>query len=235
MIDDIKVVVSGYDHEFIVGNNDVRPLNIARENTRVCENKENLGFAKAHNKIATIAKGEVLCLLNPDVYAPSENFTSLCDGFTNSEVGIMAPQIMTPSGSVQPWSFGNEITPLEILRTNIIKNTHHDKPTRKEMVDWVTGAAFMIRKEVFEKIGGFDEKFFLYYEDVDLCRRVRQNGYTVEINPEVKITHEKGQSSSDQKRQKKHYFASQHHYLKKNYGTAIAQTMKVLRKVTHRV
>jgi len=102
-------------------------------------------------------------------------------------------------------------------------------------VDWVSGGAFAIKKDLFEKIHGFDENFFMYFEDVDLCRRASSVGGKILYLPQFTIRHFGGQSYDDTRKQKVEYYQSQDYYLKKHFSRASAFFIALLRKVLRKV
>ncbi len=102
-------------------------------------------------------------------------------------------------------------------------------PNVKKRVDWVTGAALAVRGEAFRATGGFDENFFMYFEDNDLCMRIRKAGFTVDLCPESEIIHIGGKSlKSDQKRSDI-YFKSQDYFFRKHYGIVGTALVKLIR------
>ncbi len=116
----------------------------------------------------------------------------------HSDVAILGGPLHNPDGSDQP-SIGKFYTPLNatlfllgLQRFGIIDKN----PTAISQVDWVKGALFMIRKEIFEKLGGFDDNIFMYAEDMELCFRAKKAGYKVSFYPEVNIIHEEQGSSN---------------------------------------
>jgi GT2 family glycosyltransferase len=96
-------------------------------------------------------------------------------------------------------------------------------PAISQPVDWVSGASFMIRREAIERVGMFDETFFLYFEEVDLCRRVRAAGYSIHFVVESSVCHVSGVSTGmtkPRRRMPEYWFASRRHYLRKFHGAA---------------
>ncbi|HQA64130.1 MAG TPA: glycosyltransferase family 2 protein [bacterium] len=193
-------------------------------------NQENLGFAKANNQALKRAKGEYILILNPDTKLPSNSLAQALEFMTNRQtIGIMGCQLLNSDGSVQPsirrlptwWP----IFLLLIKAPKIFKNikavnhylaTDFDYSTEQE-VEQVMGAFMLIKKEVFDKVGLFDEKFFIWFEEVDLCRRVRQAGYKIWYTPNLKIIHYGGASFTQQKLIKKQwlFFKSAWYYFRK--------------------
>jgi GT2 family glycosyltransferase len=169
-------------------------------------NKDNLGFAKACNQGAKLSLGEQFLFLNPDTIARSEQIQKISEYLDmHPDVGVLGPKILYPDGSLQ-LTCGQvprlRWTIFEALRLSRISSKlfggyrymswGHD--TTRE-VGWVSGACLIIGRELFYNVGGFDENFFLYGEDADLCLRVGWKGFKVVYWPEVCIIHLEGQSS----------------------------------------
>ena len=187
------------------------------------ESKKNSGFGQANNQAAKIAIGDILFFLNPDTLIKENIFQKIIETFEqDSKIGIVAPQLILPDNSLQPWAFGKEGGILGIIK-NKFKNS---LPTE---IDWVSGAALAIRRDIFEKINGFDEKFFMYFEDRDLCLRVKKFGYKAVVLPDAKIIHFGGKSSGGDKQRKKLYYQSQNYFWQKHYGFLRSILMRSVR------
>ena len=113
----------------------------------------------------------------------------------DQRIGIVGPLFVDSAGEIQLNCFGTQRTPFSTIGKKIFGR---GKPSAGEdeifETDWVSGGAMMVRRNVFEKIGGFDERYFMYFEDVDLCLRAKKLGYKVAVNPKVRIFHESGKS-----------------------------------------
>ncbi len=205
---------------------------------RLILNKENVGFGRANNQGIEIAKGKYILFLNSDTIVKEKSLQNLI-GFLNKneKIGILGAKLILKDGSIQPWAIGYNPNILKALlekplgflgkyfaHNKWFKNLsypftlrfwEHDKI--KE-IDWVTGAALLIRKSVLNKIGGFDPSFFLYFEDVDLCFRARKAGYKVLFYPEAEIIHFGGGSITSSSKQKEIYYQSQKYFYKKHYS-----------------
>lgn len=195
------------DFEIIVVDNastDGSPEMVKKEFPKVklvC-NKENVGFAGANNQGAKLASGDLLLLLNSDTVIIDDTVKTLAHFINETENTAVCPLILNEDRSVQKdpcyLRFPSPATALfyynKILRQISVKifpsilfsTTNFEKPTE---IDQLPGAALMIRKEVFEKIGGLDERFPLYFEDTDLSFRLKKKGYKLMVVPEVKIIH----------------------------------------------
>ncbi|HEY6435350.1 MAG TPA: glycosyltransferase family 2 protein, partial [Ignavibacteriaceae bacterium] len=173
------------------------------------ENKINIGFGKANNQGLAIAKGNYILFINPDCIVSENTFDKMISFFeSNSVCGLAGCKILNSDGTLQlacrrsfpgPWTSFTKVTGLSNLfpKSKIFARynlTYLDENKTHE-VDAVSGSFMMIRKEVYGKTGGFDEQFFMYGEDLDLCYRVQKNGYKVYYMHETQIIHYKGEST----------------------------------------
>ena len=163
---------------------------------------KNVGFGAGNNLGAKIATGEYLFLHNPDVVVSPESIRKMTDFMEkNPDIGLIGPKLIYSSGKVQEscrrlMGFFDLVLNrtflgrLPIFKERVSKylmgDFDHDKI---QDVDLLTGAAMFIRRNVFEKIGGFDKRYFLFMEDFDLCRKVRAAGKRVVYYPEVALEH----------------------------------------------
>jgi N-acetylglucosaminyl-diphospho-decaprenol L-rhamnosyltransferase len=197
------------DFEIVVVDNDnVEPPELP-SSVRLIRNKQNAGFARAHNRGIAASTGEIVVLINPDTVM-EKNFFEPLEGFfeENPKVGIAGPRIVDSDGNLQ-LSARREISALSGLlgRTSILTRlfpksslvksqfpavTDQSHPTP---VDWVSGACMVIRRDTLREVGPLDERFFMYFEDADLCRRTRAAGWLVYYLPHVEIIHQTGASS----------------------------------------
>lgn len=201
---------------------------------RLVDNKSNVGFGSAANRGAKYARGRILLFLNPDTRAEEDFFSKLLEEFDRNErMAILGPRLYTFMGRIQEWSAGCEVTFWDLLRNNagIPKSKKVWESSVKREAHWVSGAALAIKKEVFKNLGGFDENFFMYFEDIDLCKRARALEKKVYYYPELSILHAGGGSRMREKNRKIIYYASQEHYFEKYYGRVGAIAVKFLRKI----
>lgn len=163
------------------------------------ENTSNVGFAKGCNLGAKYAKGDYFLFLNSDAEFLQNPLPEMVKTFEEfPHAGIVGGLLYNPNGSLQR-SFGKFYT-LERVGVMLfggdsaeLKRYHS---TTISETDWVSGGFMMIRKDVFEKVNGFNESYFMYIEDMDLCYRVKKLGFQVLINPRVSVKH-LGQGSSN--------------------------------------
>jgi len=168
----------------------------------------NIGFAGGHNLNFRYAKGRFFMPLNSDTVVHPRAIRNLVEFMKeNPSVGISGPKLLNPDGSLQ-YSCRRFPTPQAALFRNTIlgkwfpKNRYAREYLMQDWphdevkdVDWVSGAAICVRRELFERLGGFDERFFMYLEDVDLCYRAHQSSYRVVYLPTAVITHAIGRST----------------------------------------
>lgn len=169
------------------------------KNFILIKSKDNLGFGKGCNLGAKSAKGEYLLFLNSDTEIEDEGFIKMTEFMgTNSSVGILGGRLKNPDGTRQA-SAGSSYTFWNVFflllgfeRLGFLRKS----PTKTEKVSWVSGACMMVRKNVFEKIGGFEKELFMYMEDVDICFRARKMGYETYFFPDINLRHKELGSSN---------------------------------------
>lgn len=173
---------------------------------KLIKSSENLGFSKGNNKAAKEAKGEYLFFLNPDTEVNKSIFDELVNFYESTpNAGIIGPKLIMADGKIQP-SVKKLPTILGAIEEYIfsIKNAYNQYvPDGKGSVEveMIYGAAILIRRDLFEELKGFNEKFFLYYEDADLCKRIRELGKKIYYYPKVSLKHLVGATKSENKYQ----------------------------------
>ncbi len=169
------------------------------KNCLLIENKTNDGFSKGVNKGAEEAKGEYYLFLNNDTIVKDRGIWDMMQYMqSHSEVSILGGKLSNVDGSDQP-SVGKFYMPTQVtlLMLGLQKYDIIDKnPEKIAEVDWVKGGLLMIRNAVFKKLHGFDEKIFMYTEDMELCYRAKLNGYKTFFYPSVHVLHEETGSSN---------------------------------------
>jgi len=173
------------------------------------DNKTNVGFGKANNQGLAVAKGEYILLINPDTVVSEDTFEKMIAFFnSHPEAGLAGCKILNSDGSLQlacrrsfpgPWTSFTKVTGLSTLFPNSrlfakYNLTYLDENKTYE-VDAISGSFMMMKKEVYEKTGGFDEQFFMYGEDLDLCYRIKKAGFKVYYVHTSRIIHYKGEST----------------------------------------
>ena len=180
-------------------------------NLKLIRLETNLGFGAANNIAAKKAVGDILLLLNNDTITTSSFIDRIEKEFRNdSSIGIIGPRIYNRDGSLQ-LSYGRFPSILVEVIDKIIYRLvdKKNKPvssylmkrySKRKFTDWVTGAALFIRKDLFLSINGFDESFFMYFEDKELCKRVKDSGKKVAYIPDVSLIHLRGGSADGPKK-----------------------------------
>ncbi|MGB9696168.1 MAG: glycosyltransferase family 2 protein [Ignavibacteria bacterium] len=167
----------------------------------------NRGFSHANNIGVTKAKGEYLLFINPDTLVKSDFLGSLIKAFAGEKFGAVGCKLYFPDGVFQLsfWkevNFCNEIRnkrdekKFEMRDLKFIHKVETEYSKIRE-VDWVSGACMLIRKNVFNSIQGFNERYFLYYEDADICKRLRRLNLPIYFYPYSEIIHYKGKNVND--------------------------------------
>ncbi len=200
------------------------------------ENSENTGFAKANNMGLKIARGKYLLLLNPDTLVSEDTFTKMFAFFDSyPDAGLATCKMIGSDGNLQPacrrsfpdlWTSFTKVTGLSTLfpksklfaRYNL---TYLDENQTYE-VDAISGAFMMMKREVYEKIGGLDEEFFMYGEDLDWCFRVQKAGYKVYYYHDTQIIHYKGESTRRSSlNETRVFYEAMHIFVKKYFSYSV--------------
>ena len=201
----------------------VARITAAWPQVRLIRNPDNRGFAAANNQGIAASTARVVLLLNSDTQIPAgtlERLVSFLDAHPGA--AACAPQLRSADGSVQPFAFGGDPTPLYLSRRRwfaLFGRSLHDWNTDLvQEVDWVSGACLMARREAIEQVGPLDETMFMYFEDNDWCLRFRRRGWKVFYVPDVSITHLGGRSAARGADAVRSYDESLRHFYRKHYG-----------------
>ena len=200
-----EIIVVDNDSE----DNSVEAIRSKHPEVILVENKKNLGFGAANNIGLEKSTGKYILFLNPDTIVRQNTFSTMIKFFEeNPSAGLAGCKILNPDGSLQlpcrrsfpgPWTSFTKLTGLSTIfpKSKLFAKynlTYLDENETYE-VDAVSGAFMMIRREVYDKIGGFDPIFFMYGEDLDLCYRTQKEGYKVFYVHSTEIIHYKGEST----------------------------------------
>lgn len=207
---------------------------------RVIANSENVGFTRGNNQALALAQGRYLFLLNPDTELRPGALQTLYDfAEANPRAGIIGPQLFYGDGSVQSSRRRFPTLATAFLESTILQQwfPRHRVLTRYYMndtrddatqpVDWVNGAAMFVRRAVYDQIGGLDEGFFMYSEELDWCYRAKQAGWEIFYLPSAQITHFEGKSSEQVVAQRDIYFhSSKVRFFRKYRGAFVAEILR---------
>ncbi|MGH9178757.1 MAG: glycosyltransferase family 2 protein [Acidimicrobiales bacterium] len=182
-------------------------LAAADAEARIVDTGANLGYGTAANRGAAAATGRALLVCNSDVVLEPGAVKALVERLeVGAAVGLVGPRIENPDGSLYPSprrfpdvpvAAGHAFLGLVAPRnrfTRCYRMLDWDHTTTRS-VDWVSGACFLARREAWDAVGGFDQAYFMYVEDVDLCWRAHRAGWDVVFEPEARVVHAQGVSS----------------------------------------
>ena len=162
----------------------------------VVVNAQPRGFAANHNAAFARCRTPFFCIANPDIRLPADPFPPLIRSVADDRVGVAGPLVRNPAGGVED-SARRFPTPSILLRKLLSDRPAPDYPVDQGPVevDWIAGMFMFFRSETFRALGGFDEAYFLYYEDVDLCRRLHREARTVIYDPACEVVHDARRAS----------------------------------------
>ena len=185
--------------------------------TTLVRNASNVGFGRGVNQAVALSKAPLILLVNPDcrlVPGALGRLRSVLSG--EPACAVVGPCILDPDGGVQGSARGDPdmltgifgrtaalraVVPfLPVARRNVVAEEAVRGGAQSVVVDWLSGACALMRRDAFLDAGGFDERFFLYWEDADLCRRLRGRGYHVRYVPGATAVHQVGRSSRTARR-----------------------------------
>ncbi len=214
-----------------------------RDNFRLIENKKNLGYPAGNNQAIKVAHGQYILLLNSDVIIKELNFDKVLNYLDeNKNIGVLTVKVLLNNGQIDPashrgfptiWNsfcyflkleklfsrvpFLNKVFCGYHLTWNNLNSIHE--------IDSPNGAFYLTRKDILDKIGGFDEHFFMYGEDLDLSYRIKRLGYKIVYYPHYQVTHLKyvsGLKKDDivtKKTTKKYFFEAMKIFYQKHYAS----------------
>ena len=181
-------------------------------NARLHRNARNLGYAKAVNQGLALTEGPLVLVMNPDCYLLPGALLAMTQAMAaHPDCAVVGPCVLNPDGTIQGSARGDPdmMTGLfgrSTLLTRTFPKTRSARAnvraealiTSRESapeVDWVSGACMLVRRDAVERVGGFDERYFLYWEDADFCRRLREAGYSIRYVSAARAIHYVGVSS----------------------------------------
>lgn len=206
----------------------------ARPQVQLVVSADNRGFAAANNRGLALTKTPFVLFINPDtLVTPPDAIQGLIEFMTaHPQAAAAAPRLRWPNGAIQPYAFGSDPTPAYIIRRalyrHLLRRPMHDwQSAEAQQVDWVSGACLLARTGALKEIGGWDESFFMYFEDNDLCRRLRLAGWQVWHAPLASIVHKGGQADYADSQRRRAYYAGLLHYLRKHVHPLAAAALGI--------
>jgi GT2 family glycosyltransferase len=237
-----------YNYEVIMiennsGDEIVKHVNKYYPQVKTIDNKDNVGFGSGHNKAISVAEGEYILILNPDAILGSDSIERLLQAASLEPIlGILAPKLTFPDGRLQrsahrrmpAWQSHfvhyNFLLFTFIQRRNIEYDyTLFDIQSHDQRLyaKHVMGAVMLMRRDVFINIGRFDETFFMYLEETDMCLRLQKLGRTIIYEPSIKVVHALGASTAENElgQGSPMYLQSIYHYFHKHKGMPYTQIL----------
>lgn len=208
--------------------------------------QENVGFPRGNNLGLERANGRFILLLNPDTIVHGDALARMVSYLQqNPAVGVVGPQLLNDDGSVQSsrrcfptlWTALFESTWLQPLAPQAVLDHYYARDVgdgATAVVQWVMGACLMTRQEVVAQVGGLDEAYFMYSEELDYCRRIHEAGWQVVYYPEAQVTHLSGKSSEQAVTQRHINFnRAKLRYFRKYHGRFAATVLRLFLLVSY--
>ncbi|MBI4301728.1 MAG: glycosyltransferase family 2 protein [Chloroflexi bacterium] len=204
-------------------------------------NSTNRGLPAAYNQGINLSRGRYILLMNADTEVVEDALFVMADYLAHHpRVGMVGPQLLNSDGSVQSSRRRFPTLATAFIESTILQRYLYSLPLLKRYycddqlpqlvqdVDWLVGAFLAIRRETVKQVGGLDEGFFMYFEEVDWCHRIKDAGWQIVYLPTAKIVHHYGRSSDqDLLRRQIHFNASKCRYVRKYYGKKWERFLKV--------
>lgn len=234
-----KIEYDNYDVVVVDNNSSGDDVKIIKEKfgdfvKEIIVAKDNLGFSGGNNlgiKYSLNNSTDFILLLNNDTVVEPDFLGKLLDSFgSNENVGIAAPKINYYDNPDIVWTAGGKISKIRGSGFAYSDKKESEIENKEKVVTFASGCCLLIKREVFEKAGFFDEKFFLYVEDTDFCYRTVKAGYKIIVSPHSKIFHKIGRSVSIDLKQLPLYYTTRNRlfFAKKNfYGFHLITTIYI--------
>lgn len=186
---------------------------------RLVENATPKGFGANHNAALQLAKGDWFCVMNPDIRLPEDPYPLLVEEIERLQAAVIAPAVLSPTGQFEdsirrfptPFSLAGKMLGRSDGRYPFAVGDETFAP------DWVGGMFMLFRAVDYRRVGGFDEGFFLYYEDVDICARLWKADRRVLACPKVQVIHDARRASRRNLRYMRWHVRSMARYLRKHW------------------
>jgi len=233
----VQAAITNLDAEIImVDNNSPDDSCDMMRNTfpeiQLIANKENVGFAKANNQAVKVAKGEYVCILNPDTIVAEDTFTQLLQFADATEnLGSVGCKLIDGSGTFLPESKRNIPTPMVSVK-KILGNKNSGYYSEVHIneigkVDILVGAFMLMKRDVYTVVGGFDEDYFMYGEDIDLSYKIKKAGFQNYYYGKTTVIHYKGESTLKDKTYAKRFYGAMQLFYKKHFKRNLVYDLAV--------
>lgn len=224
---EIIIIDNNSEKRFSLSKNDEKKIKV-----KIIQNKTNVGYGAGLNQGSRIAKGEFLLLTNPDtLFGPFSIEKMISRIKKDKKIGMIGPQILHTDNTIAKTISGTPLLPGGLFAFSFLNKLFPNNKYSKKyylssydrsiehFVGTVGGACMSMRKEVYEKVGGFDERFFLFFEESDICLRLKKLGYKILYFPESKIIHLGAKSMRDKEFIQKEFEKSRFKFFQKYHGT----------------
>lgn len=196
----------------VLTQNTSDPVALASANpacpVEVIVNSRHRGFGANHNAAFERCSTPYFCVCNPDIRLPADPFAPLLSALSDPRVAVAGPLVRSPAGRVED-SARRFPTAASLLKKAFTDTRQPDYPADRgaTQADWLAGMFMLFRSAAYRAAGGFDEAYFLYYEDVDLCHRLRASGASVVFEPGAEVVHDARRASRRNPRLALHHLA----------------------------
>jgi N-acetylglucosaminyl-diphospho-decaprenol L-rhamnosyltransferase len=189
-----------------------------RRGAEIVVNAQPRGFGANHNAAFGRCNAPYFCVVNPDIRLNMDPFPALVSALQPANGGVAGPRVCDPEGRTED-SARRFPTIGRLLSKLVAGPVGSEYPVDRGLqeVDWVAGMFMLFRSDAFREVGGFDERFFLYYEDVDICRRLRLRGRRCLYQPEASVIHDARRASRRDLRLMRIHVSSAARYLTRRY------------------
>jgi len=251
-LNSIKKAIGKYSYEIIIVDNDSPkklPTNLLKNTElKVIYSAKNIGFGKAANLAAKKAQGQYLLVTNPDVIFGENSIKKLIEeAGLEKKLGALAPQQLDTHGNILQSIGGAPFLPDGLFVFSFINKLFPQNKyskrywlpdldrTKKQEVETLGGACILFPKMVFLKLKGFDPRFFMYFEEADMCYRIRKLNLKLIYLPTAKITHLVGRSTQDKKFIQKTFEKSRYKFFEKYHGILPAILAELFLRLSSRI
>jgi len=226
-LESVEVAIANIDAEIIVVDNNssdgsCQMVKSLFPKVDLIENNDNLGFSKGNNIGVSKARGEFICILNPDTVLADNTFSVLLDFYENQiKPGIVGCRLIDGTGHFLPESKRNIPEPIVALKKLLGRPYSYYANQVEEFgfgeVPVLVGAFMLVKKSIYEEVGGFDEDYFMYGEDIDISYSTLKAGYKNYYNGTTSIIHYKGESTLKDANYAKRFFGAMQLFYKKHF------------------
>ena len=207
---------------------------------QVIANEINKGFTGANNQGLAVSRGRYLLLLNPDTEVVGDALVAMVrHGDEHPQVGALGPQLCYPDGSLQSSRRRFPTMATALVESTIVQGWWPDNRVLRryymadtsdeatQLADWLVGACLLVRRQVHDEVGGLDEGFFMYSEELDWCRRIKDSGWEIVYLPSAVVIHHEGKSSEQVVAARHiHFQSSKVRYFRKHHGFLQAEFLR---------